>query len=114
MFCQSHLGVQLVVGLLRIYVDSSITKEVHDAPSLEAIVLSYFKKQERWSGMDKMNASKICNIMRSFAQDHSINSLELVLKVFIFQGILNLHTRCFLLLISFHSVCAEHLWFMRA
>lgn len=116
MLCQSHFGVQLMVGLFRIHVDSSVTKQVCVALSSDGIMLSYFNRQERWSGMNKLNASKIRNIMRPFALDQSTNSLEIVLMVFRFQGVLSLQTSCFLFLVLFlwfPVFYAEHFWFTR-
>lgn len=100
---QSYFGIQLVVGPLRICVDSRVTKWVHVALSLDGIVLSYFNKEEQWSGRNKMDATKIRGIMRSFALGWSTSSLELVLKVFRLQGVGNLQTWCFLFSVSFHS-----------
>lgn len=100
---QNYFGIQLVVGPLRICVDSRVTKWVRVALSLDNIVLSYFNKEEQWSGRNKMDATKIRGIMRSFALGWSTSSLELVLKVFRFHGVGNLQTWCFLFLVSFHS-----------
>lgn len=56
-----------------IYVDPRFKKQVYVEISLDVIVKIYFNKKERWSGMNKMNASKMCNIMSSFALHFSTN-----------------------------------------
>lgn len=58
MLCQNNFNAQFVGGLLIIYVDPRVKKYIHVEFSLNIIVKIYFNKQERWSGMNKTNASK--------------------------------------------------------